>query len=58
MTTADWIKALTNLGPYIVAVTALVMWSLESIFSRRADRELRQTELLERIAAQFDKSQS
>lgn len=58
MQTADWIKALTELGPYLVAVVAIVMWSLESIFGHETDDARRQTELLERIAAQVEKTHS
>ncbi len=58
MNTNDWIKAVTEAGPFIVAVVAIVMWSLESIFGRKTEEDRKQTELLERIAAQVEKSHS
>lgn len=52
----EWIKALTSIGPFIVGAVAIVTWGLQSIFGR--DGNARQTELLERIAAQIEKNHS
>jgi hypothetical protein len=56
MQASDWLNALSNAGPWIVAVTAIVMWGIRGMFAKGDDENRRQTELLERIAAQRDKS--
>ncbi len=56
MQTLDLLNALSKAGPWIVAVTAIVMWGLRGMFAKDDDENRRQTELLERIAAQLDKS--
>jgi hypothetical protein len=52
----DWIDGIGHLGPWIVAVVAIVTWGLKnSVFAGGRFETRRQTELLERIAAQLDK---
>ncbi|HEY2070953.1 MAG TPA: hypothetical protein VGG48_15465 [Rhizomicrobium sp.] len=51
MQPTDWINSIAHLGPWIVAVAAIIAWGFKSQGGRE-DR--RQTDLLERIASKLD----
>ena len=57
MQPTDWINAATHLGPWIVAVVAIIAWGVRG-FPNAQTSTNRQTELLERISAQLDKLHS
>ncbi len=55
---ADWIGELARLGPWIVAVVAIIAWGLKGHGSSRNREERRQNELLERIAASLERNRT
>ncbi len=59
MQPTDWIDGIAHLGPWIVALAAIVMWGFKgNAWRSHHDEDRRQTELLARIAAKLDAKQS
>jgi hypothetical protein len=55
----DWIADLARLGPWIVAIVAIVAWGFKGrCWSGNSSEARRQTDLLERIAANLERNRA